>query len=88
MAVRGGNRRLIVLADEIPVQVDVIEGIGLNRFHDHIGVPVGGKADMVDAPCLLPASHHLQATAWSDRLGEMIASVDAVDGQQGHTLHP
>ena len=50
VAMRSGNRRLIVLTDEIPVQVHVIERIGLNRFNNHIGVPMGGKADMADAP--------------------------------------
>ena len=47
---RSGNRRLVVLPDEIPVQVHVIEGVSLNRFHNHISVPMGGKTDMTDSP--------------------------------------
>ena len=83
----GGNGRLIVLTNEIPVQIHVIEDTRFDRIDDQCGVSVGGKAHVGDPALCLPATHHIQATSRSDRLIEMGMQIDAVNRQQIDAIH-
>ena len=43
---------------------------------------------MTDPSLLLPAAHHLQATAWTQGLVEMTGQIDAMEGQEIQSLAP
>ena len=79
VAVGSGNRGGVVLADQVPVQVDVIEAVAFNRLQDQGQGPVGGKAHRADPSLVLPAPGHLQAAAGPQGLVQVLGLVDAVD---------
>ncbi len=72
----------VVLADEIPVQVDVVELVAGDRLQDQGKGRMGGEAHMADPAGLLPAAGHRQAAAGPQRLIEQLRGVEAMDGQQ------
>ena len=47
--------RIVVLADVIPMHVDVIKDISGNGIEDQIERAMGGKADVTDGALPLPA---------------------------------
>ena len=76
------NRRTVVLANEIPMQVDEIELIrGYGCFDQRKGA-MGRKAHMANAAFSLPTANHLQASARAKGLVEMLLEVDAVNREQ------
>lgn len=84
----GFDRRAVVLADEVPMEIDVIEGVGGDRLQDQGQGGVGGEAHMADAAPLLPAAHHLQAAARAQALLQVFRQVEAMEGEQIKPLHP
>ncbi len=82
------NRREIVLADEIPMEVHIIKGAAVDRFLDQRQRSMGGEAHRTHAALRLPAPHHLQTAPRPQRLLEMLRQVEAMDGEQINPLHP
>ena len=82
VAVGSGNRRSVVLADQVPVQVDEIETVAGNRLQDQGQGGMGGKAHRTDPPLVLPAPGHLQAATGAQGLVQVLGLVDAMDRQQ------
>ena len=87
MAMGCRNRRFIVLTDEIPVQVHVVETVRLDRVDNQLGLAMGGEPHMADAPLRLPAADHIQTSTGSNGLLEMVMTVDAMNRQQINPLH-
>ena len=81
------NSRAVVLANEIPVEIDVVEGIAGDGLFDQGEGAVGGEADAAHAPIPLPAPRHLHATPRFEGGLQMLGKVDAVDRQAIHTIH-
>ena len=79
--------RLVVLTDEVPVQVHVIENARFDGIDNQIGVSMGGEAHMTDPTFGLPAAHDIKAASGSDRLIEMGMEIDAMNRQQIDTIH-
>ncbi len=72
----------VVLADVVPVQVDVVEAVAGDRLQDQGQGGVGGEAHVADAALGLPAPGHLQAASRPQGLLEVLRQVEAVDGEQ------
>ena len=76
------NRGTVVLANEVPMQVDEIELIGGDGRFDQRQGAMGRKAHMANAAFCLPTANHLQASARAEGLVEVLLEVDAVNRQQ------
>ena len=70
------------------MQVDVAEGVGLDRLEDLAERRMGGEADVPHPPLGLPALGHLQTAAGAQRVFEQLAVVDAVNAEQLDALTP
>ena len=73
---------LVLLLDVIPVQVEIIEAVGVDRLQDHGQRRMGGEADRTDAALLPPALSHRQAAVGPQGLLEQLGGVHSVDGEQ------
>ena len=83
---RLGHADAVEVVHEVPVQVDVIELIAANRLGNHIRRRMGAEAHMTHAPLALELPANLQASAFAERFVEVLAVVDAMDGQQVHVV--
>ena len=81
------DRRTIVLTDEVPVQVDVIEAAGVDRFKHQRQRRMGGEAHRADAALGLPTARHLQAASGAQGLFNVLGQIESVDRQQVDPLH-
>ena len=79
--------RFVVLTNEIPVQIHIIEHTRFNCSDDQRRLPMGGEAHMADPALGLPATHHIQTPSRTDGLVEMGMEIDAVNRQQIHPIH-
>ena len=87
MAMGCRDRRFIVLTDEIPMQVHVIETVRLDRIDDQLGLAMGGEPHMTNTPLRLPTADDVQTSTGANGLFEMVMTVDAMNGQQINPLH-
>ena len=82
------DRRLVVLSDQIPVQIHIVEAVALNRLLEQWQGGVAGEAHRPDAALLLPAPGAIQAAPGPQGLLQPLRGVDAMDRQQVHPLQP
>ena len=80
------QRRRVVLADVIPMDIHVVERSAVAAGDNHIRRPVGGEPHMTDASIGLPSTDHVHAAPGTQGLLQMLGQVDAVNGQQIQTL--
>ena len=76
----------VEVVHEVPVQVDVIELIAADGLGDHIRRGVGAKAHVTNPSLALKLATNLHAAALAKRLVQVLAVVDAVNGQQVHVV--
>jgi len=77
--IQGGT---VVLADEIPVQVDVVEGTAVAAGGDQVRGAMGGEAHMTDPPFGLPAPNDVHAATGPQGLLKVLRQIDAMDCQK------
>ena len=80
------QRRGVVLADVIPMDVHVVERSAVAAGDNHIRRPMGGEPHMTDASIDLPSTDHVHAAPGTQGLLQMLRQVDAVNGQQIQAL--
>ena len=80
----GGNGGAIVLAEPIPMEVDVVETIACDRCQDQIEGCMGRETHVADSACGLPATGHLQTASGPQGLLQQLGGVDAMQAEQVH----
>ena len=83
---RLGHADAVEVVHEVPVQVDVIELIAADGLGNHIRRGVGAKAHVTNPSLALELPADLHAAALAKRLVQVLAVVDAVNGQQVHVV--
>lgn len=78
----------VEVVDEIPVDVEVGELAGVDGVEDDVGGGVGAEAEVAAAAFALELARGFEAAAFAQRPVEVLAIVDAVEGEQVHVVEP
>ena len=78
----------VEVVDEIPVDVEVGELAGVDGVEDDVGGGVGAEADVAAAALALELARGFEAAAFAEGPVEVLAVVDAVEGEEVHVVEP